>query len=587
MHHFSKQRIQQLRATFDKFGIDGIIIPSWDSFKSEFVPESERRLEWLTGFNGSYGVAVVLRDKAVLFTDGRYTIQAEQQLDTELFDIHNVSQTTSAIWLSKHLKENQKIGMVSWLHTASDVEKHYAMLGDRVKALADNPVDNVWKERAKPTYSDVMPYPLQYAGISSAEKVKSLCHTIEENAADGALITAPDSVCWLLNIRGHDIQNTPLIHTRALVEKGGRVSISLDSLRLSEEIEKAWQDRVACLSDEAFLEKLTEWQDKKLMTDPATTPYALWQQCPESVWVKAPDPCELPKACKNEIELKGIREAHCYDGAAVVNCLHWLFTQLESGETVTELNVIEKMRYFRSEQPDFIEPSFDTICGFKANGAIVHYRVSEESNQTITGNGVLLIDSGGQYWGGTTDITRTVAIGSPTQEQRHHFTLVLKGHIALARAVFPEGTSGSALDSLARQYLWQEGKDYAHGTGHGVGCCLNVHEGPQRISSAANNVALKPGMVLSNEPGFYQAGDYGIRIENLVEVVETETLSGARRYFGFRNLTMAPLDMRLVDETLLTPEEALWLENYHADVVETLKPLLSDVVYKWMIQKIA
>jgi Xaa-Pro aminopeptidase len=397
---------------------------------------------------------------------------------------------------------------------------------------------------------------------------------------DACIIAAPDSICWLLNIRGNDIPTTPFVLSYAIINKSGKVALFVDKDRVSEKVADHLGDNVEVASVGTLKKAIKSLKNKKIWIDPASAPYWFFEHLKKHKLVRLGDPCQLPKACKNKVEIQGSYEAHVIDGAAVTSFLHWLDT---TKEKVSEITAADKLLEFRAKNKPFIEPSFATIAGFESNGAIVHYHASEETSKELKGSGLFLLDSGGQYLSGTTDITRTIAIGTPTKEQKHNFTLVLKGHIALANAVFPVGTSGSQLDILARQYLWQEGHDFDHGTGHGVGSYLSVHEGPQRISKMPNNVALQVGMIISNEPGFYKEGKYGIRIENLVTVVERHDLKeGGRKFLGLDTITRAPIDMRMVEESLLTDDERRWLTAYHKKVVEDLTPHLEKDVVGWL-----
>ncbi len=542
------QRLQQLRQQFDAHGVDGFIIPVNDEFQGEYVPASARRLEWLTGFSGSNGIAVVLREKAAFFTDGRYTLQAQDEVTTKEYQQFNMADISAAIWVAENLPKDHMLGYDPWLHTQPAIARYI-----HTKPCA-NLVDAIWHDRPAPPCTPIRPHPEQYTGEKSENKRQKLAQFIKNNNADAFILTAPDSICWLLNIRGNDVPRTPFVLCFAIAYADGSVTLYVDprkaagvtveSIRIEpiESLEKELDKLQSCIIDSG---DASMWFIERI----------------KSKYIDRQDPCKLWKACKNAVEIEGMRNAHKRDAKAVIKFLNWLEEQAD----VTEISASDKLQSFRAEQDLFQDLSFDTISGFGANGAIVHYRASEKTNKKIEQNGIYLLDSGGQYLDGTTDITRTISRGIPTTEQRDRFTRVLKGHIALACATFPAGTTGSQLDALARYALWQAGLDYDHGTGHGVGSYLSVHEGPQRISKMANNVALQPGMVISNEPGYYKAGEYGIRIENLVVVIERPDLSqNGKIFYSFETLTRVPMDLKLVDYSLLNADEKQWLEDYQA-----------------------
>lgn len=542
------QRLAQLRHQFDAYGVDGFIIPVNDEFQGEYVPDSARRLEWLTGFSGSNGVAVILREKAAFFTDGRYTLQAKKEVKSIEYQQFNLADLSPAAWAAEHLPQGHTLGYDPWLHTKPAISRY-----PHSKACT-NLVDTIWHDRPAPPCTPIRLHPDKYTGETSISKRKKLAQFIGNHKAEAFLLTAPDSICWLLNIRGNDVPRTPFTLCFAIAYANGNVTlfadprkaqgITLESVRIEplESLEKELAGLTSCLSDPS---DTSMWFINHL--------HGKLRECT--------DPCKLWKACKNPVEIEGMRNAHKRDAKAVIQFLHWLEEQTD----VTETSASDTLQSFRAEQDLFQDLSFDTISGFGSNGAIVHYRASEKTNKKIAENGIYLLDSGGQYLDGTTDITRTISRGIPTPEQRDRFTRVLKGHIALACATFPAGTTGSQLDALARYALWQAGLDYDHGTGHGVGSYLSVHEGPQRISKMANNVALQPGMVISNEPGYYKAGEYGIRIESLVTVIERPDLSqNGKVFYAFETLTRVPLDLKLVDYSLLNADEKQWLEDYQA-----------------------
>jgi len=554
-----------LRAALLQHELDGFILPVNDEFLGEYVPDSAKRLTWLTGFTGSAGIAVVLKDKAAFFTDGRYTLQAKTEVKG--FDLHNSGDMAPEKWIATQAAKGTVIGYDPKLHTLHSIRR-YEREAKHItwQPVTPNPIDALWKDRPAPPASPVRIQPIEYTGESSADKRTRIAKDITTKGADAAMLTAPDSICWLLNIRGNDVPFTPFILCYALLAKSGKVTLYLDEPRVSSQVRAHLGNDVILKAPSALAGDLANFGKQHVLYDPAGSPAWFYQQLKQASAeiIELADPCALPKACKNKAELEGMRQAHIRDGLAVTRFLHWLNVNTKP---LTEMDAAAKLEEFRKASPLYLEPSFTTIAGSGPNGAIVHYRVTPQTNRPLDKNSMLLLDSGGQYPDGTTDITRTIALGTPTAEMKDRFTRVLKGHIALARAVFPEGTAGSQLDALARQYLWQEKLDYDHGTGHGVGSYLSVHEGPQGISKRSGGVALMPGMILSNEPGYYKAGEYGIRIENLVVVKEMSSVAG-KRYFGFETITLVPIDMRLVEVSLLTTEEKAWLKDYHQRVFD-------------------
>ena len=576
-----RKRLETLRDAIEKANIEGFIVPMNDEFQGEYIPDSAKRLEWLTRFDGSNGLAVVLHDKAAFFTDGRYTLQAESQI-SDAYERYNQSDVTPSEWSSQHLAEGKKLGFDSWLHTKNSIE-HYRKRGITLVPCSPNLIDQIWEDQPAPPCSEVKIHEIIYAGETSEAKRKKLAEYLSERNIDSIVITAPDSICWLLNIRGDDVPHTPFSLCFAVVNQDKTVELFIDRNKLSPDV-IAHLGGDVCVYDIShivgYFSKIE--QNKTFQLDPSHASFWFFDALKNNTIKEAQDPCQLWKACKNNVEINGTKTAHIRDGAAVTRFLHWLDTRLDK-ELITERSATIKLEGFRAENDLFQDLSFDTISGFAGHGAIVHYRVTEESSKTLTLDGIYLVDSGGQYLDGTTDITRTLALGTPTDEQKNSFTRVLKGHIALARAVFPEGTTGSQLDTLARYHLWQAGLDYDHGTGHGVGSYLSVHEGPQRISKHPNPTALQPGMIISNEPGYYKEGEYGIRIESLVLVVEKPELSQEKkRFFGFETLTKAPLDTSLIADELLTESEKEWIMSYHKDVRESLESLLEKDVYAWL-----
>ncbi len=561
-------------------GLNAYLQPVHDEWMSEYPPACNRRVEWLTGFSGSAGLAVVLADKVAMFVDGRYTLQAAKQVGAE-YTVLNSADVTPQDWLSQQLSSGAKIGFDPKLYTKSmlDKFKKFSLVPTA------NLVDELWEDRPAQPTTKIFAHDVIYSGETSVAKRLRVAGEVKKAGADALFISAPESVCWLLNIRARDTENTPLCLTCAIIDGQGNVQLYVDHARLDEKVVEHLGDGVRVCAPDSLSEELRAFSQKTMIFDAQTTTIFIADLCSASgiKLLKGIDPCILFKAVKNPVEISGIRKAHIRDGAAVAKLLCWL----EKQESVSELEVVDRLLLMRMQNELFLEPSFDTIAGSGAHGAIVHYRATLESNRALQQGELFLLDSGGQYFDGTTDITRTVAIGEPSPEHKDRFTRVLKGHIALATATFPEGTAGSQLDALARQFLWQDGVDYDHGTGHGVGCFLGVHEGPQRIGKRGGDAPLKVGMVVSNEPGYYKAGEYGIRIENLVTVVEKSVgennkQQGGKLFLGFETLTCAPIDTRLIDVSILTDAEKKWLNDYHEWVHEQLLPQLDDSEKEWL-----
>ena len=581
-----KARLDRLRAELARQGLDGFIVPHADEFQNEYLPPSAERLAWITGFTGSAGAAVILKDRAAAFTDGRYTIQIHEQVDGNLFDIRHISDEPPKDWVAEHLGAGGRLGYDPWLHTerALDVwRKAAAKAGGEIVAVEHNPLDAVWTDRPPAPAAPIAPHGEEFAGESSASKREQVAKSLVEAGADSAVITAPDSIAWLLNIRGDDVAHSPLPLSLAILYVTGRVEWFVDPVKTGPELAAHLGGDVTIRDAAEFEGALWALGNNRVLADPAATAALVFERLGKAgaIIVRADDPCQLPKACKNAVEVEGMRSAHRRDGVALTRFLAWLGAHAPKGG-VSEIAAADRLESLRFGGELITDLSFRTISGSGPNGAIVHYSVTPESDRMLGVGELYLVDSGGQYRDGTTDVTRTIAIGAPTAEMRDRFTRVLKGHIGLATVRFPEGTSGSQLDILARQALWQAGLDYDHGTGHGVGSYLGVHEGPQRISKIPNNVALKPGMIISNEPGYYKTGAYGIRIENLVCVTALEIEGAERPMFGFETLTLAPVDLALVDPALLSPAETEWLNAYHARVRETLTPLVDADVAAWL-----
>ena len=586
-------RLSALRRELSRQNLDGFLVPLADEHQGEFIASRSQRLAWLTGFGGSAGMAVVMAEKAAIFVDGRYTLQVRDQVDTDAFVPQHLAETPPDKWLRAQTAKGAKIGFDPWLHTPSGADrlrKACKAAGAELVAIDVNPVDEVWTDQPPAPLGPATAYPEEFAGRKSAEKRRLVAEGLRESGADAVVLSAPDSIAWLLNIRGSDVPNTPLALSFAIVHATGSVDWYVDPRKLTTATRSALDDGVTVKDPAQFgagLQALGA-AGKSVRLDTASIPEAVRSLLAEAGAdiVSGTDPCTLPKAKKNAVEIDGTRNAHIRDGAALTSFLAWLAADAPKGG-VTEMSAAARLRAFRSPDDRFRGLSFETISGSGPNGAIVHYRVTPETDRELAPGDVYLVDSGAQYLDGTTDVTRTVYIddgaGAPA-EARERFTRVLKGHIAVATARFPAGTHGSQIDALARQPLWEAGLDYDHGTGHGVGAHLGVHEGPQRISKQGGGVPMEPGMILSNEPGYYKEGAYGIRIENLAVVKEADDAPSAaeRKLLDFETITLAPIDRALIDAELLSEDERDWLNAYHARVRETLSPLVNDAVREWL-----
>jgi Xaa-Pro aminopeptidase len=579
-------RITALRAELAERGLAGFIVPRADEHQSEYVPKSAERLAWLTGFTGSAGTAVILLDKAALVVDGRYTLQAAEQVDTALIAPVQMTEATVDAWIEANLPHGATLGYDPWLHTPENVkklQKAATNAGGTLTAVDANPVDAIWTERPSPPRAPVRPHPLDHAGESSEDKLRRIRDKLKVQRIGALVVSDPHNLAWTFNLRGGDVPHTPLPLGYALIPQDGRPTVFLDPAKITNETGSAIGAIATVAPPEAMPAALDALgrEKVKVRIDAATGAIALVRRIEAAGGIAdiGPDPISLMKATKNPIEIEGARAAHLRDGAAVARFLAWL-ARSAPGQ-VTEIDAVEALERFRADTGLLRDVSFPTISGAGPNGAIVHYRVTRASNRALQAGELFLIDSGAQYEDGTTDITRTVAIGPPTAEMRDRFTRVLKGHIAIACAVFPKGTSGAQIDGLARLALWQAGLDFEHGTGHGVGSYLSVHEGPQRISKVGTT-PLEPGMILSNEPGYYKAGAYGIRIENLVLVERREIAGAEREMMGFETLTLAPIDRSLVDVSLMSSDEIAWFDAYHATVRQNLSPLVDAGTKGWL-----
>jgi Xaa-Pro aminopeptidase len=584
----SAPRVKALRTELARRGLTGFIVPRSDRHQNEYVPASEERLAWLTGFTGSAGAAIVLMERAVLFVDGRYTLQAREQVDASLFSVEHLVETPPDKWIEANLTAADRLAYDPWLHTVEGAErlsKACAAAGATLVAVEPDLIDQLWTDRPAPPRGAITPHDLRFAGEAAEVKLARIRAELGKLRADALVVSDPHAVAWAFNIRGADVGHTPLPLAFAIVPKEGRPALYLDGRKLGNEVRHRLEALADVREGSEFVRALGALGQGKgtVRLDQATAADALARLITShgGKATRGPDPIALMKAVKNEVEIAGARAAHVRDGAAVTRFLAWLDREAARG-TLSEIDAVAALESFRRDTGLLKDVSFPTIAGAGPDGAIVHYRVTTKSNRVIAPGELFLIDSGGQYEDGTTDITRTVIVGEPSAEMRDRFTRVLKGHIAIARAVFPDGTTGAQLDSLARQYLWAAGLDFDHGTGHGVGSYLSVHEGPARISKLGTT-ALKRGMILSNEPGYYKSGAFGIRIENLVLVVEAAPVAGAEKPLdAFETLTLAPIDRRLVAAELLTAEETAWLDRYHARVEATLSPLLDAETRAWL-----
>ena len=581
-------RVQALRAELARRGLTGFIVPRADRHQNEYVPAADERLAWLTGFTGSAGVAVVLKERAALFVDGRYTLQVRRQIDQSLFAIEHLGDNPPPQWLEKNLTAEDRLGYDPWLHTVDNVErlaKACAANGATLVAVEPDLFDAIWTDRPPQPLGAVVLHDIAFAGEAAATKLARIRPEIGKLKADALVISDPHCVAWTFNIRGADVQHTPLPLAFAIVPREGRPALYVDGRKLANEVRDSLETLADVREPASFARDLGRLGEEKktVRIDQATAADALARLITShgGKLSRGADPIVLMKAVKNSVEIEGAKAAHRRDGAALARFLAWL-ERAAAGGALTEIEAVEALESFRRETGKLKDVSFPTIAGAGPNGAIVHYRVTRKTNRVIAPGSLFLVDSGGQYLDGTTDITRTLAVGTPSEEMRERFTRVLRGHIAIARAVFPDGITGAQLDPFARQFLWQAGLDFDHGTGHGVGSYLSVHEGPARLSKLGT-VALKRGMILSNEPGYYKTDQYGIRVESLVLVVEAPAVASAEKPINaFETLTLAPIDRRLIKANLLTDEERQWLDAYHARVLASISPLLDPPTRAWL-----
>lgn len=584
-------RLAALRGAMAAAGLDGFLVPRADAHQGEYVAACDARLTWLTGFTGSAGFCAVLRDQAGVFVDGRYRVQVRAQI-ADVFRPVNWPETGLGPWLAERLAEGAVVGFDSWLHTAGEIEKLREAAPGLIFRPCDNLVDSLWHDRPEAPNGAVEIYPDALAGKTHGEKRAAMARFLSDAGQSAAVLTLPDSICWLLNIRGTDLPRIPVVQCFALLHADGRVTVFANPGKFAPVMAHLGDEITVCAM-EAFAPALAAL-DGPVRVDQGTAPLAVADLLETSgvamVW--GADPCILAKAVKTNAEVAGSRAAHLRDGAAMCAFLCWLDARADdvvcgSGE-VTEIDVVSALEGFRRATNGLRDISFDTIAGTGAHGAIVHYRVNETSDAPLQADSLLLVDSGGQYLDGTTDITRTIAIGTPSAEHRACFTRVLQGMIAISRARWPRGMAGRDLDALARFPLWLAGLDYDHGTGHGVGAYLSVHEGPQRLSRAGE-VALCPGMILSNEPGYYREGAFGIRIENLVVVRDAPEIAGGdgRDQLAFETLTWVPIDRRLIDVHLLSRDERRWIDTYHGEVAARIAPLVDGETAAWLARATA
>ncbi len=586
MHNDTLSRVNAIREWLAQHNIDALLIPHEDEYLGEYVPAHNERLHWLTGFTGSAGAAVITQDKAAIFVDGRYTVQVTKQVPNELFEYRHLIEEPALDWIQDNLTANASVAIDPRMHSSAWLDMAQAKLAGKLELniLSGNPVDELWHDRPAPVVSDVRLMPTKAVGQSSESKRKEIAQLVAKAGADSAVITALDSICWLLNVRGLDVSRLPVLLSHAILHADSSVEYFLDPARLPAEFAAHVGTGVTVHHPEALQSRLEAMSGKKVLLDPAISNawFKLVLQNAGASVIAAADPCLMPKAAKNDVEIAGMKACHIRDGVAMSKFLCWLDAEVAAGNLHDEATLADRLEAFRKEDPTLMDLSFDTISAAGGNAAMCHYN---HENQPEPGklelNTLYLVDSGGQYLDGTTDITRTIAIGQPSAEMIKQFTLALKGHIGVARARFPKGTRGYQIDTLARQHLWAEGYDYDHGTGHGVGHFLSVHEGPASISKKQIDVPLTEGMVLSNEPGYYRADAFGIRIENLELVVETPT-NGDFPVLSFESLTRCPIDKRNINVDMLTRPELAWLNDYHQKIWEQISPLVEGEVKEWL-----
>ena len=584
----SGERVKALQRELKSRRLKGFLVPHSDEHQDEFLAPPAERLAWLTGFTGSAGVAIVLEKAAALFVDGRYALQAKTQTDPELFEVHQTPEAKPSAWIAENLNKGASIGYDHALHTIKEIERltdTLAKSGIKLVPVTANPIDELWQDRPKPPTAQIVPHGIEYAGRSAHEKIRDVQALLREENTDAVLLTMLDSIAWLFNIRGGDIKHTPVALAYVIVPATGRPTLFIDSAKIGDNVKGELRELAEVAEPAALMDRLQAMglAKARVRLDPETAAVRFAQvlKAEGAQYLPGQDPCLLPKAIKNGTEIKGAQAAHLRDGVAMARFLAWLDEVAESGK-VDEIEAAVKLEDCRRESGQLKDIAFDTISAVGPNGAVVHYRPTTNNKQALNTGTLYLLDSGAQYREGTTDVTRTIAIGAPTAEMRRHYGLVLKAHIAIATARFPKGTRGQDLDPLARRPLWEAGFDYDHGTGHGVGSYLSVHEGPQRLSRLGT-VAFEPGMILSNEPGLYLEGRYGIRLENLMLVTPLAPIQGGNReMMGFESLTLVPFDRRLIDPKQFSSAELAWLNAYHARVRREIEPILLSDDRAWL-----
>jgi len=580
------QRIESLRTWLTTHNYDAIIIPHEDEFLGEYIPAHNERLHWATGFTGSAGAAIVTRDNAAIFVDGRYTVQVKNQVPSDLFEYHHLTEAPYWQWLNAHKNSVTTVAYDPRMHPASWLNNIGNLLDTEIRLIETsvNAVDDCWNDRPDASLTNMRLMGKDIVGLDSLSKRECIAEILSDKKADAAILTRLDTICWLLNIRGLDVSRLPVLLSHAIIYSDASVDFFIEQERVSSDFDTHVGGDVTIVHPNQLTRHLENLSGKSVLFDPTSSSawFKLQMDHFSVKMIDEADPCLLLKAVKNSTEIKGMISSHIVDGVAMVKFLNWLDTEVESGRLPNEAYLSDRLQNFREEHEELVDLSFDTISATGSNAAMCHYNHNDQAIPgSLTLDSLYLVDSGGQYPNGTTDITRTVAIGTPTDEMKKLFTLVLKGHIGIATAIFPHGTTGSQIDVLARQHLWANGFDFDHGTGHGVGHFLSVHEGPQSISKRPNTVALLPGMVVSNEPGYYRANSFGIRIENL-ELIVSKVTTGDFSGLGFQELTLCPIDLRCIDVNLLTKPELRWLNAYHKKVHTVLAPLVDSKIRLWL-----
>lgn len=582
----TEQRLAAIRDWLAQNNLDALLVPHEDEYLGEYVPAHNERLHWLTGFTGSAGVAVITQHNAAIFVDGRYTVQVTKQVPSTLFEYRHLIEEPALDWILEHLETGCSVAIDPRMHNSAWLDSAQAKLAGKLELniLQSNPIDQLWHDRPAPVISDVRLMATEAVGQSSESKRQEIAHLVAKAGGHAAVITALDSICWLLNVRGLDVSRLPVLLSHAILHDDASVEFFLDPARLPSNFSEHVGNGVTVHHPDSLKAQIEALAGKKVLLDPATSNawFKLVLQNSGASVINAADPCLMPKASKNDVEISGMKACHVRDGVAMCKFLSWLDSEVATGNLHNEALLSDKLEQFRKQDPTLMDLSFDTISAAGSNAAMCHYNHENQPEPGVLQlDSLYLVDSGGQYLDGTTDITRTIAIGKPSDEMIKQFTLALKGHIGVARARFPKGTRGYQIDTLARQHLWAEGYDYDHGTGHGVGHFLSVHEGPASISKKQIDVPLTQGMVLSNEPGYYRADAFGIRIENLELVVETPT-QGDFPVLSFESLTRCPIDIRNINVDMLTRPELAWLNDYHQKVWNDISPLVEGDVKEWL-----